>query len=385
MKPNELAGLRAAVESHYGSPLKVHSDFEMLSRCVAISPSTLKRIWGYNTDHQSISPKSTDILAQYLGYDNYEDFINSHSLDSDEHQQLYAASKIAMLADKVHSDRFTRAFELYDRCEYREMLESLESIDEECEVLTKSAEPFIESVNSVIAEMCLKAMAVWSCHYQEEGVIKRINEIFERAIPLAKSINDHYSLWFIYQNWALWSLLSEDGERALEMYELAITQGKILQLESPDENPNELVMVMNDKAFLLTEYERYEEALQLIEEAQKHKCEPLVGCYLRLNYAKCCTELKHDVDCIEIYKEIITAIEQLHQEEEPSNESIKLLAFANFNIGVHCQDIIAEPDPIQAAHYLREAIAIFESRDVPTPEYDYYHSCAVERLRIIEG
>lgn len=384
MKPTELIGLRAAVESHYGSPLKVHSDFEMLSRCVAISPSTLKRIWGYNTDHQSVSPKSTDILAQYLGYDSYEDFINSHSLGSEEHQQLYAASKIAMLADKVHSDRFCRAFELYNSCDYRAMLDSLESIDEECEVLTKSAEPFIETVKSVVAEMCLKAMAVWSCNYKHEGTIEIIDEIFERAIPLAKSINDHYSMWFIYQNWALWSLLSDDGERALEIYELSITQGKILQLEYPDELPNELVMVMNDKAFLLTENGRYEEALEVIIEAQTFDCDPLVSCFLQLNYAKCCTDLNRQDDCIKIYKEIIKTIEELHKNEDPSNESTKLLAFANFNLGVHYQELIAEPNPTQAAHYLREAITIFESRDVPTPEYDYYHSCAVERLRIIE-
>ncbi len=100
MKPNEIAGLRTAIENRLGHPLTVHTDFDELSTELkgAMSSSTLKRVWGYNKDHQSISLKSVNILAQYLGYDSYDDFINSDSLASEDHKQLYATSKIAMLA-----------------------------------------------------------------------------------------------------------------------------------------------------------------------------------------------------------------------------------------------------------------------------------------------
>ncbi len=387
MKSNDIAGLKRAIEKRFGTPLKVHSDFETLSGELksALSTSTLKRIWGYNKDYPNVSTKTVNLLAQYVGFEDFDDFVNSHSLHSEEHQQLYYASKIAMLAEKVHSDRFRRAFELFDRCEYRAMLESLESIDEECKVLTDSAEPYIDSVRSVIAEMCLKAMAVWSCNYKREGIIKQIDEIFEQTIPLAKSINDHYSLWYIYQYWALWTLQCGDGDSALEIYELSITQGKILQLETPEEQPNELVMVLNDKAYLLSEYERYDEALEIIEEALKYDAIPLVKCYLQLNYAKICVGLEREDDCVNIYQKIISTIEYLHTQEDANNDTVKILAYAHYNLGVHYQELAATPDNALAAQYLRQAIKVFKSRKVPTPEFDYYHSCAIERLRMMEG
>ena len=68
MTPEELAGLRAAVEKKYGRPLIVHGDFELFHNELGfkISSQTLKRVWGYNKDHKSISTKTVDILAQYL-------------------------------------------------------------------------------------------------------------------------------------------------------------------------------------------------------------------------------------------------------------------------------------------------------------------------------
>ena len=51
MKPYEIEGLKEAVERKLGVSPKVHSDYDELSLKLggALSCSTLKRMWGYNT------------------------------------------------------------------------------------------------------------------------------------------------------------------------------------------------------------------------------------------------------------------------------------------------------------------------------------------------
>ncbi len=141
---------------------------------------------------------------------------------------------------------------------------------------------------------------------------------------------------------------------------------------------------MNDKAFLLSEYEMFDEAIEVIERALEYDVNPLLRSYLQLNYAKICVSLQRADDCVKIYQDIITTIEEIHKDSESTNETIKLLAFANFNLAVHYQDLIATPDNDKAAKYLHRAIKIFESRVVPTPEFDYYHSYAIKRLKLID-
>ncbi|MFR9543355.1 MAG: hypothetical protein SNJ29_15650 [Rikenellaceae bacterium] len=393
MKPNEIAGLRTAIESRIGSPLKVHTDFDELSIKLkgAISPSTLKRIWGYNKDHQSVSLKSVNILAQYLGYDSYDDFINSNSLASEEHQQLYAASKIAMLAERVHSDRFEYVYQQFNQCRYTEALETLNSIDEEIKVLIDSSQPYIESTISIISELCLKAQIIWSCHYQEEGVIEQICEIFEQAIPLAKSINDHFSLWYIYEHWAYWCFLDEDFDRALELNELGIKQAKILQLENSEDEASELAFSLNDRAYFLIELGEYSKANDLLEEAMEYNCEVITQCYLLLNYAKTNIELQIEqqseqkVDYEKIYKEIVAKVEDYHSENPPTNESVHLLLIAYFNLGVYFQEFADEQDLQASADYFHKAIEVYNSRHIPDPRHQSYYEQCMERLQQIEN
>ncbi|MGN0202557.1 MAG: hypothetical protein ACI399_06625 [Candidatus Cryptobacteroides sp.] len=79
--PNpELKYLLHLVENHYGSKLTTTKDFELLSDRIEketgelLSPSTLKRLYGY-VSLSTVPRKSTlDILALYIGKKNYYSF-----------------------------------------------------------------------------------------------------------------------------------------------------------------------------------------------------------------------------------------------------------------------------------------------------------------------
>ncbi len=396
MTPNELDGLRAAVETKFGSPLKVHTDFNELSLKLGgmISLSTLKRIWGYNKDHQNISLKSVNILAQYLGYENYDDFINSDSLASEDHQKLYAASKVAMLAQRVHRDRFKYVHRQFSQCQYQEALQTLSTIDDEIKVLMQSAKPYIDSTISVISELCLKVQTIWSCHNQEDGTIEKICEIFEQAIPLAKSINDHFSLWYIYEHWAYWMFLREEHEMALELNELGIKQATILYIEKEGddmEDGTEYVHSLCYRSYFLIHLGEYQGAIDVAEEAMNYSCDIITQCYILLNYAKANAELQEElkseqkVDYEKIYREIIEKVEDYHTDFDPTNESIHLLLSAYFSLGVYNQECLKPRNESFAADCYRKAIEIYNSREIPDLNHQSFYEQSLDRLQQIES
>lgn len=86
----EIYSLLRRVERRLGRPVKSPTDFDLLSLRISdtisehISPTTLKRLWGYiNTNH---TPRysTLSILARYLGYDDYDDFKAKYALPIDE-------------------------------------------------------------------------------------------------------------------------------------------------------------------------------------------------------------------------------------------------------------------------------------------------------------
>lgn len=88
-----IAHLRNSVEEVFGQTIKTPKDFDNLSQDVQaktseyISPTTLKRVWGYLTE--PVNPRQTtlDILSQYVGYTNWEAYkakcISDPSLSED--------------------------------------------------------------------------------------------------------------------------------------------------------------------------------------------------------------------------------------------------------------------------------------------------------------
>lgn len=76
----EIEELKRLVEDRYGRRLETTTDFEVFSLYATkktgrdISPSTLKRLWGYVNDSHKPRVVTLDILAQYIGHRNFNEF-----------------------------------------------------------------------------------------------------------------------------------------------------------------------------------------------------------------------------------------------------------------------------------------------------------------------
>lgn len=78
----EIEELKLQVEQKYGRTLSTTTDFEEFSLVLentlsqSISASTLKRIWGYVNDRHKARKYTLDILAQYVGFSNFDKFVS---------------------------------------------------------------------------------------------------------------------------------------------------------------------------------------------------------------------------------------------------------------------------------------------------------------------
>lgn len=81
MESPEIEELKTLVEQKYGRQLSTTNDFDNFSNMLkkmypsSISSSTLKRIWGYVGDAHKTRKYTLDILAEYLGYKNFDHFV----------------------------------------------------------------------------------------------------------------------------------------------------------------------------------------------------------------------------------------------------------------------------------------------------------------------
>ena len=73
--------LKKEVERILGHQLKEARDFEQLSHLLLshtrerLSPTTLKRLWGYlKNEEVQTRPHTLDVLARFVGYRSYDDF-----------------------------------------------------------------------------------------------------------------------------------------------------------------------------------------------------------------------------------------------------------------------------------------------------------------------
>ena len=75
-----LAKLRELIEAVVERKMKTPKDFEFLSECIfekfheRISPTTLKRLWGYLSETTTPRKSTLDILSMFVGYDNWKKF-----------------------------------------------------------------------------------------------------------------------------------------------------------------------------------------------------------------------------------------------------------------------------------------------------------------------
>ena len=132
----ELPLLRHSVEKQYGQRIETSNDFERLSHVVyattkqPISPSTLKRLWGYVHECRQPRVATLDVLSAYCGHEDFKGFCSY--LKTKELAESAFFDTTAVLArdlsvgSEIHlgwlPDRFVRL--RYLGCDTFEVLES---------------------------------------------------------------------------------------------------------------------------------------------------------------------------------------------------------------------------------------------------------------------
>ena len=94
--------LKKEVERIFGRHLTEARDFEQLSHLLLshtrerLSPTTLKRLWGYlKNEEVETRPHTLDVLARFVGYKNYEDFCAKAERLDEVQSGIKAEEKIA--------------------------------------------------------------------------------------------------------------------------------------------------------------------------------------------------------------------------------------------------------------------------------------------------
>lgn len=81
----QLKGLCESVERTYGKPVTTPLQFEALADDIfrrtgtRMSPTTLKRLWGYLKEPMTPRRSTLDVLARYCGWQDYVDFTDGNS------------------------------------------------------------------------------------------------------------------------------------------------------------------------------------------------------------------------------------------------------------------------------------------------------------------
>lgn len=95
---DSLKNLLAKVENTVGRSILTKSDFEYLSIRIfdsthmTISPTTLKRLWGYFPQGPQYTPRThiLNILSVYVGYQSFKDFVENSSLGNKTNSDFLA-------------------------------------------------------------------------------------------------------------------------------------------------------------------------------------------------------------------------------------------------------------------------------------------------------
>ena len=93
-----ISRLREAMEEKAGRQMRTPKDFDFLSESIfealhqKVSATTLKRLWGYLAESSAPRISTLDILAQYVGYTDWDHFCQPETQPSGEQQSEPAES-----------------------------------------------------------------------------------------------------------------------------------------------------------------------------------------------------------------------------------------------------------------------------------------------------
>lgn len=100
MELPEIAELKTYVEQKFGRKPHSTNDFDELTLAInrkvedGISASTLKRIWGYVADKRKMRHYTLNTLAQYIGYSDFDTFVNYLKTSTKYNSSFFNAMQI---------------------------------------------------------------------------------------------------------------------------------------------------------------------------------------------------------------------------------------------------------------------------------------------------
>ena len=105
----EISELKKRIEQQLKRKVKTPNDFIFLSGAIwerthqTMSPTTLKRLWGYVDGADETRNSTLEILSRFLGFDNWDDFINEihKNSDSDPVTSPHINAKSLNVGDRI--------------------------------------------------------------------------------------------------------------------------------------------------------------------------------------------------------------------------------------------------------------------------------------------
>ena len=104
----EITELKKRIETSVKRKMKTPTDFIFLSGAVfertreTMSPTTLKRLWGYIEGADQTRNSTLEILTRFLGFDNWDAFIENIDKESNSNEVLSPHIKAVDLAVGDH-------------------------------------------------------------------------------------------------------------------------------------------------------------------------------------------------------------------------------------------------------------------------------------------
>ena len=98
---NDLTVLRNCIEKMLDRKISTPKDFDFLSDQilsklnVLLSPTTLKRLWGYVSSDNTPRESTLSILAQFVGYRNWAAFTSTNLQDRESQSYLILSRKLS--------------------------------------------------------------------------------------------------------------------------------------------------------------------------------------------------------------------------------------------------------------------------------------------------
>ena len=119
--------LKKEIEAALGQEIRTPKDFEYLRECiysrlqVLISRTTLMRIWGY-VDEKVVTRESTlGILAQFLGYRNWEEYQQNGSSSEEEGSSPVLSRRLNVANDLALGDCLRLTWQPERVCDIRNL------------------------------------------------------------------------------------------------------------------------------------------------------------------------------------------------------------------------------------------------------------------------